>query len=181
MTALPATYRWLDHMPTRPRMIDEALKLFGTVETPGSADNPVILGWAAEVGLGQVYSDDAIPWCGLFMAVVAKRAGKAVPGSPLWAKSWAAFGRELTVGEAIALGDVLVFNRPGGGGHVALYIGHDDTAYHVLGGNQSDAVTITRIAKSRLHRARRPIYTRQPVTAAPYRLAAAGVISGNEA
>jgi cell wall-associated NlpC family hydrolase len=35
------------------------------------------------------------------------------------------------------LGDVLVFRR-GGGGHVALYVGEDEEAFHVLGGNQAD-------------------------------------------
>jgi hypothetical protein len=41
---------------------------------------------------------------------------------------------------------VLVFERPGGG-HVGYYFGEDATAYHVLGGNQGDAVTIARIAR----------------------------------
>lgn len=36
------------------------------------------------------------------------------------------------------------------GGDVALYVGEDAGAYHCLGGNQSDKVCITRIAKSRL-------------------------------
>lgn len=42
--------------------------------------------------IADVYKADSIPWCGLFMAVVAKRAGKEVPKHPLWALSWSAFG-----------------------------------------------------------------------------------------
>ena len=52
-------------------------------------------------------------------------------------------------------GAVLVFER-GTGGHVGFAIGQDDTHFYVLGGNQSDAATIARIAKSRLLSARWP-------------------------
>ena len=45
-------------------------------------------------------------------------------------------------------GAVLIFER-GSGGHVGFAIGQDDTHFFVLGGNQSDAVTIARVAKSR--------------------------------
>ena len=80
-----------------------------------------------------------------------------------------------------ALGDVLVFARPKGGGHVGLYVGEDETAFHVLGGNQSDAVSITRIAKTRCIAIRRPIYREQPASMAPVQLAATGAMSVNEA
>ena len=52
-------------------------------------------------------------------------------------------------------GAVLIFER-GSGGHAGFAVGQDDTHFFVLGGNQSDAVTIARIAKSRLLGARRP-------------------------
>lgn len=175
-SALPARYAWLDKEPG-PKMLLEALKLYGTLEVPGPKDNPAILAWAAEVGLGQTYSHDSIPWCGLFMAVVAKRAGKQIPGSPLWALSWADFG---TTAKMPMLGDVLTFKR-NGGGHVALYVGEDAGAYHCLGGNQSDSVCITRIAKARLYRARRPAYNVQPANVRKVILAASGKLSTNEA
>ena len=41
-------------------------------------------------------------------------------------------------------------------GHVGFAAGQDDTHFYMLGGNQSDAVTIARIAKSRLLGARWP-------------------------
>jgi uncharacterized protein (TIGR02594 family) len=157
-------------------MIVEALKLFGTVEVAGSKDNPKILAWAAEIGLAKTYSHDSIPWCGLFIGVVAKRAGKEVIDSPLWALSWADFGKPAPVP---MLGDVLTFKRDGGG-HVALYVGEDTSAYHCLGGNQSDKVCITRIAKSRFYRARRPIYNVQPANVRKIVLAANGRLSTNE-
>jgi uncharacterized protein (TIGR02594 family) len=148
-------------------------------EVPGPGDNETILGWAREIGgdVARDYRADAVPWCGLFVAIVAKRAGKAIPATPLWALSWRTFG---TAADVPALGDVLVFTRPGGG-HVALYVGEDDSAYHVIGGNQRDAVGFTRIAKTRLRAARRPDYRQAPESVAPYRLAAAGVLSVQEA
>jgi len=178
MTRLPPAYRWLDEVRPLPRMVEAARQLYGTLEAPGPADNPVILEWAREAGLSMAYSSDAVPWCGLFMALVARRAGKAAPAKPLWARSWSRFGIASPVA---ALGDVLVFARPKGGGHVGLYVGEDETAFHVLGGNQSDAVSITRIAKTRCIAVRRPIYRVQPASVAPVHLAATGAISTNEA
>lgn len=175
--ALPQQYRWLDLIGVVPRMVSEATGLFGQVETPGPANSPTIMAWAREVGLTATYTADSVPWCGLFMALVAHRAGKPFPTSPLWALSWAKFG--VDAGQP-RLGDVLTFVRKGGG-HVALYIGEDQQAYHVLGGNQSDAVSFARIGKERLYRARRPDYQQRPASVRPFVLAANGTLSGNEA
>jgi len=49
----------------------------------------------------------------------------------------------------------LVFAR-GSGGHVGFAMGQDDTHFYLLGGNQSDAVTVARVAKARLLGARWP-------------------------
>jgi uncharacterized protein (TIGR02594 family) len=174
--ALPAQYAWLSD-EDGPRMLLEALALFGTLEGAGTRDNPTILSWAKEVGLSKTYSHDSIPWCGLFMAVVAHRAGKEVVDSPLWALAWADFGKPSP---SPMLGDVLTFKREGGG-HVALYVGEDTSAYHCLGGNQSDKVGLTRILKSRLYRARRPHYNVQPAEVRKIQLAANGRISSDEA
>ncbi|CAN5333696.1 TIGR02594 family protein [soil metagenome] len=173
----PKGYEWLGNVGQLPRTISEGLALLGTIETPGTADNPVIIGWANEVGLSKTYSDDSIPWCGLFAAVVAKRAGKAVVGGPLWARNWAKFGEET--GKP-SLGDVLVFQRDGGG-HVGFYVAEDSIAYHVLGGNQSDKVSIARVAKARCVATRRPGYTLAPASVRPYHVSASGSLSENEA
>lgn len=174
---LPAQYAWLSK-EAGPKMLVEALKLYGTLEAAGAKDNPTILGWAAELGLSKTYSHDSIPWCGLFIGVVAKRAGKDVVDSPLWALSWAEFGKPADGGAM--LGDVLTFKRDGGG-HVALYVGEDAGAYHCLGGNQSDQVCITRIAKTRFYRARRPLYNVQPANVRKVLLVSNGTLSKNEA
>lgn len=179
--AYPKGYEWLGTIGTLPRVIQEALALHGTLEAPGAANNPVIVNWAKEVGkdIAAAYGADSIPWCGLFAAVVVKRAGKPVIAGPLWARNWAKFGQPAP---RASLGDVLVFQRAGGGGHVGFYVAEDDSAYHVLGGNQGDRVSIARIAKSRCIAARRPIWDRaQPASVKPYTLAANGRLSENEA
>jgi uncharacterized protein (TIGR02594 family) len=137
-------YAWLGHEPG-PKMLREALQLLGTLEGPGNVDNPVILAWAKEIG-EPGYKHDATAWCGLFVGLCAKRAGwDARPkGNALWARNWATWG---TKASKAMLGDVLVFPR-GPGGHVALYVGEDSTHYHILGGNQSDKVSIVRKAKT---------------------------------
>jgi hypothetical protein len=45
---LPKRYAYLNS-PLAPRLIREGLKTYGTVETPGKKNNPVIMGWAKEV------------------------------------------------------------------------------------------------------------------------------------
>jgi hypothetical protein len=76
----------------------------------------------------------------------------ALGTNPYWARNWLQFGQAVPP----VTGAVLVFAR-GSGGHVGFAVGQDDTHFHVLGGNQSDAVTVARIAKSRLLGARWPV------------------------
>jgi cell wall-associated NlpC family hydrolase len=79
------------------------------------------------------------------------------------------------------LGDVLTFKR-NGGGHVGIYVGEDQTHYHVLGGNQNNSVNVARIAKSRLNQARRTAWKiAQPANVRKVHLEPKGVITTNEA
>ncbi len=124
----------------------------GVREIVGPQHSPVILRWAQEVGaavLGIQINDDETPWCGLFAARAMKEAGLAPAKIAARAAQWGPvgkWGRQL-VGPRP--GCVLVFSRTGGG-HVGFYVGEDATHFHVLGGNQSNSVSITRIAKSAL-------------------------------
>lgn len=96
-------------------------------------------------------------WCGDFVETCIRTALPDEPllgalgSNPYWARNWLLFGQEVSP----IPGAVLVFSR-GTGGHVGFAIGQDATHFHVLGGNQSDAVTIARIARSRLLAARWP-------------------------
>lgn len=97
------------------------------------------------------------PWCGDFvktcisMGLPDERLLGALGTNPYWACNWLLFGQDTKP----INGAVLIFER-GSGGHVGFAVGQDDTHFYVLGGNQSDAVTIAHIAKSRLLGARWP-------------------------
>jgi hypothetical protein len=72
-----------------------------------------------------------------------------------------------------------VFER-GSGGHVGFAVGQDGTALHVLGGNQSNAVTVARIAKTRLLGARWPATFARPSALHLPRMTVGGALSTNE-
>lgn len=177
---IPENYEWISSVGTLPRTIHEATALLGVAEVVGKGSNKTIIGWRDELNHAGVmitgYSDDDIPWCGLFAAIVAHRAGKEVVKEPLWARNWAKFGVSTM---KPCLGDVLVFER-NGGGHVGFYVAEDSTSFHVIGGNQSNMVCITRVLKNRLVAARRPKYNVQPDSVKQYFVKASGAVSKNE-
>lgn len=147
-------YEFLNDGTGIPKMVLEFLNILGTEETYGVGDNPMILKWAIETGCEKIYEHDYIPWCGLTMALIAKRAGKDVPKGFLWALNWLHFGRPVA---DPMLSDILVFQRTNGG-HVGLYIAESEGTYHVGGGNQKDMVCISEIDKKRLVGARRSVW-----------------------
>lgn len=176
---LPQQYQWLQNEGA-PRMLVEALKLYGTREFVGAKHNPTILAWADELDIEKLYTNDELAWCGLAMAVCAKRAEKEIPMTGwdiLRALQWERFGTPVNIP---MLGDILIFKRSGGG-HVGLYVGEDAAAYHVLGGNQGNAFNIVRIGKDRLYKVRRPHYNNQPVNVRRVFLKSDGKLSQNEA
>ncbi len=153
----------------------------GTREIVGPTHNNKLIAFlnTASKWNGVIWKDDEMPWCGGFVAACLVAAGVEPVKIAARAKSWAAWGSRLRP-ERLALGAVLVFDRAGGG-HVGFYVGEDATAYHVLGGNQGNAVTVTRIAKSRLTASRWPAGV--PVIGGPVQMATtAGLkLSSNEA
>lgn len=189
MTVDRTDYAYLWQMPLPPTMVRVALEMLGTREGAGKADNPIILGWADEVArttgrrydrwAAEFYNRDEIPWCGLFCAVVAARtaqgrAERMPPGNYLSALSWSSWGEAVGVDE-IAVGDIVVLTR-NGGGHVFLAVGisHDGQSVAGLGGNQQDAVTIATFPTSRIYAVRRPPYRTRPDGARRMELALTG-------
>lgn len=137
-----------------PLWLKIARNFIGLKEAPGPANNPVIMGWAANLGiriLGIVYTADSVPWCGLYMAHVMRAAGLMPPKIAVRAAAWATWGVACTP----CPGAVLVRKRPGGH-HVCLYERETTTHYCVVGGNQSDAVTETWMPKSEFIASRWP-------------------------
>jgi uncharacterized protein (TIGR02594 family) len=176
---LPKPYAWLAQEPG-PKILRVALTYLGVTEIPGQKSNPVIIKMAVMIGgwIASFYKNDDMPWCGLFIAVCAKLAGFPFNQKALSALAWKEWG--VGVKDAM-LGDVVIFQRPGGG-HVGLYVGEDEESIHTLGGNQGNTVCITRIPKSRLVAVRRCAWrSAQPPNVRRVFLAPTGKLSRNEA
>ena len=160
-----------------PPWLVEARRWMGMREIAGPGSNPRILAWgrAAE----RWYVDDDIPWCGAFVFAqfAAALPEEPLPVHPLYARNWRSFGAPLATP---APGAVLVFERGPNAGHVGFYVGEADARLRVLGGNQSNAVTETWIAKSRLLATRWPKTAPKPAGGRVVS-AARGATSTNEA
>jgi uncharacterized protein (TIGR02594 family) len=106
-----------------------------------------------------------MPWCGDFVDTAITKAlpREPRPGAlgvnPYWALNWNLFG--VPCGEDY--GAVVTFKRPGGG-HVGFLVGvsEDGQFYLVLGGNQSNKVSRTWVAKARCQARRWPATYRNP-------------------
>lgn len=160
---------------TEPKWLGIARKLIGTKEVPGPSHNGFISkGWAR---LGAPwFNDDETPWCGFFVAHCMEAAGLPYPGKGLFAraKAWLDWGKTCPP----VLGAVVVFGRDGGG-HVGFLVGQGVSEFYVLGGNQSNQVSITPIAKSRALGYRWPASL--PTGTTPLPNMRGGTISKNEA
>lgn len=120
--------------------VDEAMRLLGTREMAGSANNTVILDWAKDLNIR--YAGDEVPWCGLFVGhcIDFTLPTEVVPGGLLLAREWERFGVATTP----RYGAVMVFWRDSlqsGLGHVGFYLGESAEAFQVVGGNQSNTVS----------------------------------------
>ncbi len=146
-------------MTDSPAWLTTARALKGLLEAPGSTNNPVILAWPRQIAdrwpdmaaYTRLYSDDSIPWCGLFVAYClstngirpAYDDGSSDTDRFLWAQAWADWGTPTEP----RLGAIMVFTREGGG-HVAFYEHEDDDNYWVTGGNQGDSVSTIAVSKT---------------------------------
>lgn len=132
---------------------DTAKSYIGLKEGPLDMDNDEIIRWAKVMAIKD-YKKDSIPWCGLFTAWCIFKAKLAFVKNPLWALNWANYATDIRA-TGPAPGAILAFKREGGG-HVGFYVSEDADTYHVLGGNQSDMVCVTRVLKSQLRGMRWP-------------------------
>lgn len=175
-------YSWLERQGQLPKMVELGIQLLGIKEIPGRDSNPIILGFAKELGVSKIYTNDDMAWCALVQSYLCKLAGKPLPGKGydlIRAASFLKWGEKVEV-EDIRLGDIVIFKRDGGY-HVAMYIAESADTYFVMGGNQSNSFSITEIAKTRLEDARRFYSVAPPASAKKYTFASNGQISSNEA
>lgn len=89
-----------------------------------------------------------LPWCGDFVetCIAVSLPREPMVANPYWALNWLKFGIEVPKDKPV-MGAVGVKSRDGGG-HVFFIVGHDNSHFHALGGNQSNSVSIVKIAKS---------------------------------
>ena len=141
----------------------------GTRERAGKAINPTIKSYYEAAGHPYI-KDDAVPWCAAFVGAMLVRAGLKGTGA-LTARSYLTWGKPLT---KPVPGAVMIFRRGNSEwqGHVAFFVDQDETHYHVLGGNQRDAVNIAKYPKSDL------LGIRWPSTFSRSRTVAASVVGG---
>jgi uncharacterized protein (TIGR02594 family) len=130
--------------------LEEARRFLGLRESKGAGTNPTILKWL--IGLGLPFRDDETAWCGTFVGWCVQASLPSEPrlANPAGSINWLKWGVKL---DRAAVGCVGVFWRgkpDGWQGHVGFIVAETADAYQVLGGNQSDSVSLTWIAKSRL-------------------------------
>lgn len=124
-----------------------------------------------------------IAWCGAFvgMCIATVLPKEAMPANPLGSRNWLNFGRAI---DGPQIGAIAVFwrgSKTGWQGHVGFVVGHDKTHLHILGGNQSDSVSVARIAKNRLLGYRWPTTAGDPPAGALATSTINAAITNNEA
>lgn len=131
----------------QPAWLAAAWAEFGVKEVAGAASARAITTYFAEAGHADI-TDDATPWCAAFAGAMLKRAGLTPSGS-LMARSYLKWGSAL---DAPRLGAIAVLSRgtSPSTGHVGFYLGAADDRVFLLGGNQSDAVTVEDFKASRV-------------------------------
>jgi uncharacterized protein (TIGR02594 family) len=128
---------------------------------------------------GKTLGDPAkLPWCGDFVqtCIAVTLPGEPVPSNPYWARNWNSFGQAIEP----TFGAVIVFAR-GSAGHVAFLVGEstDGKAWIILGGNQSNRISVTSKAKADTIGTRWPRTADTPAISLP-KMAKSGKLSINE-
>ena len=131
----------------QPAWMGEAWRKLGVREIQGARHAQDILGFFRDSGHSHIVRDE-VAWCAAFVGACLERAGIAATGS-LLARSYLDWGGAL---EKPRLGAVAILKRGDDprAGHVGFWIGETQTAHVLIGGNQSDAVTVQRFGKDRL-------------------------------
>lgn len=121
----------------KPLWMHIAEQYIGQREIKGVTHNTLIVGWWKKIKRGGIKTDE-VPWCAAFVGAMLEDA--TIKSSRFEsAKSYLSWGTKL---DKPAYGCVVVFSRDGGG-HVGFVTGQDARGrLLVLGGNQSDMVSI---------------------------------------
>ena len=147
-----------------------AQRFVGITEAPGSRDNDQIL---AMLRLDADWPDhDEVPWCSAFVNYVAWLL-RLPRSKSLRARSWLEVGLPVALHHASVGFDVVILSRGSGSqpgpsvinapGHVGFFAGWDghnenrNARIHLLGGNQSNSVSLSTYDADRILGIRRLI------------------------
>ncbi len=116
----------------------------GQHEVAGPGNNPRVLQYHDETSLNA--SQDSVPWCSSFVSWCLHRAGYRSTKNA-WAQSYTSFGKDAG---GPKYGCIVVFKWSASTGHVGFCVGTQGNKVLVLGGNQSDSVSIAPFAMNKI-------------------------------
>ncbi len=136
----------------------------GQHETAGSDTNPRIAVYFRLAGHREI-TDDETAWCAAFVGACLEQAGVRCSRS-LAARSYLTWGIDAGGPQ---IGAITVLSRGGDPslGHVGFLVGISGTQVKLLGGNQSDSVSVATFDRSRVIGYRLPAGTVTPPAPAP--------------
>ena len=145
--AAPVPFSRPDDPPLGPAWLDAAWRELGQREQAGSGANARIVALYRDAGHPGIRGDE-VAWCAAFVGAILARSGY-VPTGSLLARSYLDWGDAIS---ELRLGAIAVFSRGAdpGAGHVGFLIGAVGETLVILGGNQSDAVSVAAFPASRL-------------------------------
>lgn len=133
------------------------------LELPGESDHPLIQWWLSLCGFG-FDAHDEIAWCSAFANGIAWDLRLPRTKSAA-ARSWLTVGEVVSLDQATVGFDVVVLQRGEGAqpgpeilaapGHVGFFAGLEDQRVMVLGGNQSNGITVQGFDRARVLGVRR--------------------------
>lgn len=135
-----------DSKPQKPIWMNIAENERGIAELK-NGDNPRIIEYHRTTLLNA--KNDETPWCSSFVNWVLKQAGFEITKSAA-ARSWLKYG---TVLEKSKFGAITILSRGSNlaSGHVGFYYGQNDkNNFFLLGGNQSDKVSVQIFPNNRI-------------------------------
>lgn len=123
----------------------------GTAEVAGAQHNPKVVQYFAEVGRADV-TDDETAWCAAFAGACLVKAGLSIhpdKNRRLLARSFLEVGTEISEPR---VGALAIFKRGSdpSAGHVGFIQSWTDTTIAVLGGNQSNKVSVANYSRADL-------------------------------
>lgn len=128
-----------------PPWIRVALAELGTKEIPGSGNNPRVLEYHKYTTLRA--TQDSVAWCSSFVNFVLAKAGPYQRSHSAAARTWLSVPTKLKGYKRHAI-VILKRGNSSWQGHVGFVMDETSTHIRVLGGNQSDAVTIASYRKA---------------------------------